>query len=89
MPKLTQKLLLTTLMLSAPLVMASNAGFSKTQTKDIEKIVHGYLTANPEVLIEASQAYKDKQMNTMKQKANTFIGNHKKDFFADNQSDYG
>mgnify|MGYP001950632292 CR=1 FL=1 len=38
---------------------------------------------NPEVLVEASQAYKSKQMSHMKDKANTYIAAHKKAFFSD------
>jgi protein-disulfide isomerase len=86
MIKLCQKLLLGAAMLTMPLTMAYAASFSSSQTKDIESIVHGYLTSNPEVLVEASQAYKNKQLSTMKQKANNFIGSHKKEFFGDSHS---
>ena len=63
--------------------MAQAASFDGAQSHAIEHIVHQYLLDNPEVLVEASEAYKNKQMSTMKVKANGFISSHKKDFFSD------
>ncbi len=74
-------LLLSLALAVTPLAQA--ASFDNAQTKDIEGIIHKYLMANPEVLVEASQAYKNKQMSSMKEKANQYITSHKKDFFSD------
>lgn len=59
-------------------LMADNASqaasnLSDTQKKDIEKVVHDYLVANPEVLLEASQALQAKQQQNMQQQAQSAI----------------
>jgi protein-disulfide isomerase len=77
------KIVLSVALLALACTGASAQNFSNTQKTDIEKIVHQYLTDNPEVLVEASQAYKDKQMQEMKTKANAFISTHKSAFFSD------
>lgn len=43
------------------------------QKKDIEKIVHDYLVANPEVLIEASQVLQQKQQKSLQEQAQSVI----------------
>ncbi|MFI4962378.1 MAG: DsbA family protein [Legionellales bacterium] len=43
------------------------------QKKDVEKVVHDYLVANPEVLLEASQALQAKQQQNMQQQAQSAI----------------
>lgn len=76
-------LLSSALVLSVPFAWAS---FSETETKDIQKIVEGYLLDNPEILVKASESYKTKQMNQMKSKASAYIKSHKTDFFHDKTS---
>lgn len=71
------------LMLTIPFAFAE---FSSAQTKDIQQIVESYLTDNPEVIVKASESYKNKQMIAMKTKANAYIKSHKADFFQDTQS---
>jgi protein-disulfide isomerase len=68
--------LATTLVSSA--VIAAEAtttapSMSDAQKKDIEKVVHDYLVANPEVLLEASQALQTKQQQNMQQQAQSAI----------------
>lgn len=46
---------------------------SDAQKKDIEKLIHEYLVANPEVLLEASQALQQKQQQNMQQQAQAAI----------------
>ncbi len=58
---------LATAMIS-PSVMADNT-ISPDQQKQIEKIVHDYLIANPEVLVEVSQALQQKQQQDMQSQA--------------------
>ncbi|MDI1352415.1 MAG: DsbA family protein, partial [bacterium] len=43
------------------------------QKKEMEKVIHDYLVANPEVLIEASQALQQKQQQNMQQQAQSAI----------------
>jgi protein-disulfide isomerase len=43
------------------------------QKKEIEKVIHEYLVANPEVLLEASQALQQKQQQNMQQQAQSAI----------------
>ncbi len=83
---LTKRLVMSSILLAFSLTGASASTFSNTQTKDIESIIHSYLTSNPEVLVEASQAYKNKQMQDMKHKATSFISTHKSSFFSDNKA---
>lgn len=46
---------------------------SDAQKKEIEKVVHDYLVANPEVLLEVSQALQQKQQQNMQQQAQSAI----------------
>ncbi|MBI2786512.1 MAG: DsbA family protein [Legionella longbeachae] len=62
--------------LVSPSIMAADATttpISDAQKKDIEKVVHDYLVANPEVLLEASQALQQKQQQNMQQQAQSAI----------------
>jgi protein-disulfide isomerase len=68
------------LIIALPMALAS---FSEAQTKDIQHIVEGYIMDNPEILVKASESYKNKQMTQMKSKANSYIQSHKADFFSD------
>lgn len=61
----------------SPAIMAADASttapMTDTQKKEIEKVVHDYLVANPEVLLEASQALQQKQQQNMQQQAQSAI----------------
>lgn len=47
---------------------ASTPTFSDAQVKQMQKIIHDYLIQNPQVLVEASQAYQDQEMAKAKTK---------------------
>jgi len=62
--------------LVSPALMAADTNttpMSDAQKKEIEKVVHDYLVANPEVLLEASQALQQKQQQNMQQQAQSAI----------------
>lgn len=62
--------------LVSPAAMADEntvSSMSDTQKKEVEKVVHDYLVANPEVLLEASQALQHKQQQNMQQQAQSAI----------------
>lgn len=63
--------------LVSPAIMAADTNnttpMSDAQKKEIEKVVHDYLVANPEVLLEASQALQQKQQQNMQQQAQSAI----------------
>lgn len=62
--------------LISPLTMAADAStppMTDAQKKEIEKVIHDYLVANPEVLVEASQALQQKQQQNMQQQAQSAI----------------
>jgi protein-disulfide isomerase len=71
--------LLTVGVLAASLVSPAMAddntapSMSEAQKKEVEKVVHDYLVANPEVLLEASQALQQKQQQNMQQQAQSAI----------------
>jgi protein-disulfide isomerase len=52
---------------------AATSAFSSAQQVAIEKMVHDYLIAHPEVLLEAGQALQMKQQMLMQEKANKVI----------------
>lgn len=62
--------------------MQANAmQFSKAESNEIEQIVHKYLVAHPEILIQMSQELQQKQMQAMQSKALAAIdGNQDKVF---------
>jgi len=45
----------------------SSASFTPDQQKQVEKIVHDYLVANPEVLVEVSNALRQKEMQKVQE----------------------
>ena len=47
--------------------------FTPTQQTEIQHIVHDYLINHPEILIEATQALQEKQMQNMLEKAQKVI----------------
>lgn len=59
--------------LSTPLAYADANTVTPAQKKEIETIVHDYLIAKPEVLIEASQALQKKQQALMQEQAKSAI----------------
>lgn len=62
--------------LASPTLMAADAATTAmpdAQKKEIEKVVHDYLVANPEVLLEVSQALQQKQQQNMQQQAQSAI----------------
>ncbi|CDZ77497.1 Thiol:disulfide interchange protein DsbA precursor [Legionella massiliensis] len=63
---------------------ASTSPMSDAQQKQIEKIVHDYLVANPEVLLEASQALQQKQQQAMQVQAQAAIQSNADKIINDN-----
>ncbi len=62
--------------LASPALMAADetaSSLSDAQKKDVEKVIHDYLVANPEVLLEASQSLQQKQQQNMQQQAQSAI----------------
>ena len=53
------------------------------QRQEIEEIVHDYLIKNPEVLIEALQAAKDKLHRDAEAKAEKALDDHRSEIFED------
>lgn len=76
-------LTITTLSLVTTAVLAAGTTFTPKQKTAIEKIVHSYLVAHPEVLVEASQALQAKQAQQQQSKAMAAISANKKALFHD------
>jgi protein-disulfide isomerase len=66
---------LSAALVSPALMAAEDAALTMqpAQKKEIEKVVHEYLVANPEVLMEVSQALQQKQQQKMKQEAQSAV----------------
>lgn len=62
--------------MTAPLVFADTAVAQAMSKAEIEKIVHDYLVATPEVLIEASESLRKKQQEQMQEQAKSAIAEH-------------
>lgn len=79
--------------LISPAIMAADANtsapMSDAQKKEIEKVVHDYLVANPEVLLEASQALQQKQQQNMQQQAQSAIKDNAAQLFQGNTTTIG
>lgn len=60
-------------------VMATNSDASLTnaQIKQIQKVIHDYLVQNPQVLVEASQAYQDQELAKAKTKTQQAVTKNK------------
>lgn len=58
------------------------ASFNDAQKSAIQQVVHDYLVAHPEVLIEASQALQKKQQDQMASQAKQAISSNAGDLFA-------
>ncbi|MBA2653590.1 MAG: DsbA family protein [Gammaproteobacteria bacterium] len=54
---------------------------SDTQVKQIQKVVHDYLVQNPQVLVEASQAYQDQELAKAKTKTQLAVSKNAKSLF--------
>jgi protein-disulfide isomerase len=65
---------------------AAAADFTADQKKEIEAIVHDYLKAHPEMLIDAMQAADDKLKADAKDKAAQALAAHRQEVFDDPQS---
>ena len=65
---------------------SSQSTFSPNQVKQIEKIIHNYLVSKPEVLLEASRALQQQQMNRMQQSAVAAIRKNIPSIFSDSAS---
>jgi protein-disulfide isomerase len=55
--------------------------FTDSQVKQIQKIIHEYLVKNPQVLVEASQAYQDQELAKAKNKTQQALGKNAKSLF--------
>lgn len=73
--------LLCAVFLSGAASAQTNGQFSTEQTKQIQQIVHDYLVQNPQVLVEASQALQQQQMQTLEKTATAAIAKNAKDIF--------
>ncbi len=67
----------------------ASATFSPEQQQAIQKIVHDYLIAQPEVLLEASQALQDKELAKNKAQALQGITKNKQQLFNNPNSPVG
>jgi protein-disulfide isomerase len=65
---------------------AAAADFTPEQRKEIEAIVHDYLKAHPEMLIDAMQAADDKLKAEAKDKSTQALAAHRQEVFDDPQS---
>lgn len=58
--------------------------FSRTQTEEIQKIIHEYLVNNPDVFREAAQAFQRRSQEELLARTKTAIGNNAKLFTQGN-----
>lgn len=65
---------------------ATAASFTETQKRDIEKTVHEYLVAHPEVLVEAMAALESKQAAEEERQQNEAIAANRKAIYEDPSS---
>lgn len=70
-----------TINLTSPTTTTPKPGFSPSQVKDIQKIVHEYLIKNPNVLVEASQALQKQQAALAQKNAIGAIETQKQEIF--------
>ncbi len=55
--------------------------FTESQVKELQKIIHDYLVQNPQVLIEASQAYQEQELAKAKTKTQQAVSKNIKTLF--------
>jgi len=79
--KIKSALIAAALSVSLPLAAMADNSFSGQQVKDIQSIVHDYLIQNPQVLVEASRALQEKQMQKQQETALSAIEQNKQDIF--------
>ncbi len=68
-PVLSVIALVLAMALGSPSVFAATDGLSNTQKKAVESVVRDYLRKNPEVLVEAIRALRDKDVANTERKA--------------------
>lgn len=78
------KKILIALMAFSMMGLANAAPFSDDQKTQIETIVHDYLIAHPDILIQMSQELQQQQYQQMQQKALTVIKDNSAQLFAAN-----
>lgn len=64
-----------------PAKVAAPSAISDAQVKQIQKIVHDYLVQNPQVLVEASQAYQEQELAKAKTKTQQSVSKNAKLLF--------
>jgi protein-disulfide isomerase len=77
-----KKNILIFLMAFSMVGLANAAPFSKDQTAQIETIVHDYLIAHPDILIQMSQELQQQQYQQMQQKAMSVIKDNSAQIFG-------
>lgn len=79
--------IIISLLLGLTLAFNSQAmQFSKAESNEIEKIVHNYMIAHPEILIQMSQELQQKQFQMMQNKALGVIKKNADAIFAPNHT---
>ncbi|HAF87478.1 MAG TPA: DsbA family protein [Legionellales bacterium] len=86
---LTVSLLTSTVLSSSNLLAQGEADFSADQKKQIQTIMHDYLIAHPEVLIEASQVLQQKQQEMAQKQSQKAISEHADTLFTDTLTTVG
>lgn len=76
----------TTTAVAPASVVAESASFTPAQVSQLHTIIHDYLVANPQVLVEASQALQAQQEKQMQTAAMSAITQNKAALFDDAQS---
>jgi protein-disulfide isomerase len=78
--------LLLTLLVFAPLPAAAADSFTSEQRKELEGIVHDYLLAHPDVMLEVLQAAESRIKSDSHDKAAKALTEHKNELLADPNS---
>lgn len=71
----------TTSMTTAAVATPTMNNLTDAQVKQIQKIVHDYLVQNPQVLVEASQAYQDQELAKAKTQTQQAVVKNTKSLF--------
>jgi protein-disulfide isomerase len=66
---------------TSPEASSPPPNLSPEQVKQIQKIIHDYLVQNPQVLVEASQAYQDQELAKAKTKTQQAVSKNAKALF--------
>jgi protein-disulfide isomerase len=78
--------LLLTLLVFAPLPAAAADSFTSEQRKELEGIVHDYLLAHPDIMLEVLQAAESRIKSDSHDKAAKALTEHKNELLADPNS---